>query len=178
MVENNEPAEKFTELPEKYLERVNKLLSPGEKIEFSLRCILATHAQGMNIGTYGAGAAGEQLGHPWMVITNQRLMLVSKGLISFEDRQFRFDQISSVEIKQGLLEDHLIITGMGVNEDWTFWKKIRNHTLKGVQILQSKINQRTQGSSTGQQDPVTELKMRLVRGEITPEEYEKLKSIL
>lgn len=84
MVENDEP-------PEKYLVRVHKLLSPGEKIEFSLRSILATHSQGMNVRAHGAGAAGEQMGHPWMVITNQRQMIVSKGLISFEERQFRFE---------------------------------------------------------------------------------------
>ncbi|MCL4322974.1 MAG: PH domain-containing protein [Candidatus Thermoplasmatota archaeon] len=180
MVENNEPPEKFTELPEKYMERIQKMLSPGEKIEFSLRCILATHSQGMNVRAHGAGAQGDQMGHPWMVITNQRLWIVSKGLISFEERQFRFEQISSVEIKQGIIEDHLIITGMGVNEDWTFWKKLRNQTMKAIQILQAKINQRAQGSGSGnvQQDPLTELKLRLVRGEITQDEFEKLKSMI
>ena len=181
MVEDeNEPIPKFTELPEKYRERLNKILSPGENIEYSLRCIAGTHAQGMNVRAYGGGAAGEQLGHPWMVITNQRLLLVSKGLLSFEERQFRYEQISSVELKQGILEDHIIITGMGVNEDWTFWKKLRDHTTRGVQLLQMKINQRAQGqsASAGPQDPLTELKMRLVRGEITPEQYEKLKSLL
>lgn len=178
--EENEPIPKFTQLPERYMERLSKVLSPGENIEFALRCIVGTHAQGMNVRAYGAGASGEQLGHPWMVITNHRLMLVSKGLMSFETRQFRYDQITSVEMKQGILEDHLIITGMGVNEDWTFWKKIRDYTTKGLQILQNKINQHVQGQGggSGTQDPLTELKMRLVRGEITPEQFEKLKSML
>lgn len=179
MVEGeNDPPSKFTELPEKYMERIRKILSPGENIEFSLRSIAGSHAQGMNARAFGGGAAGTQAGHPWMVITNQRLMLVSKGLMSFEERQFRYEQISSVELKQGLVEDHIIITGMGVNEDWTFWKKIRDHTMHGVQILQGKISQRSQPQSTGQQDPLNELKMRLVRGEITPEQYEKLKGLL
>ncbi len=179
MVEGDEPVSKFTELPEKYHERIGKILSPGENIEFTLRCIAGTHSQGMNARAYGGGASGEQLGHPWMVITNQRLMLVSKGLLSFEERQFRFDQISSVELKQGIMEDHIIINGMGVNEDWTFWKKIRDHTMHGVQLMQAKVNQRSQPqAASSPQDPLTELKMRLVRGEITPEQFEKLKGLL
>lgn len=178
--EENEPLPKFTQLPEKYMERLSKMLSPGENIEFSLRCIAGTHAQGMNMRAFGSGASGEQLGHPWMVLTNHRLMLVSKGLMSFETRQFRYDQITSVEMKQGILEDHLIITGMGVNEDWTFWKKLRDYTTKGLQLIQNKINQHLQKQGAGgvTEDPLTALKMRLARGEITPEEFEKLKALL
>ena len=181
MVEGeNEPIPKYTDLPEKYVERLRKVLASGENIEYSLRCIAGTHAQGMNVRAFGGGSSGEQIGHPWMVITNQRLLLVSKGLMSFEERQFRYDQISSVELKQGIMEDHIIITGMGVNEDWTFWKKLRDFTTKGVSLLQVKVNQRLQPQQavSSQADPLTELKMRLVRGEITPEEFEKLKGLL
>ncbi len=180
MVEADEPPSKFTQMPEKYVERVTKLLSPGENIEFSLRCIAGTHAEGMNVNAFRGGEQGTQLGHPWMVVTNHRLLLVSKGLISFEERQFRYDQISSIEMKQGIMDDHLIITGMGVNEDWTFWKKIRDHTQKAVQLIQAKVNQRTspQAAAAAPADPLAELKLRLVRGEITPEQFEKLKALL
>jgi hypothetical protein len=82
----------------------------------------------------------DQLGHPWMIITNQKLFLVSKGLMSFETRTFRFDQISSVEMQQGILSDKLVIKGLGVSEVWEFRRGLRQWTVKAATYLQEKIN--------------------------------------
>ena len=189
--DSQEPENRFTELPEGVLKRVKKVLLPGEEIEFSLRAIVGSHSEGssvgvqtgkiFNVGMSSPGPGTQQIGHPWFVITNQRLMLVSKGIISFEMRQFRFDQISAVEIQQGLIEDKLIVSGMGIGEVWVFRRRVRGITLKAVQYLQSKIGpgqQTASRSPSSQADPLNELKLRLARGEISTDEYNRLKDVL
>ncbi len=187
--EENEPIGRFTTLPEGILVRLNKQIMQGEKIEFSLRSVVGSHSEGAFAGVkpgFSFGSArsrnikNEQIGHPWMVITNQRLFLVSKGLISFETRVFRYEQISSVELQQGILSDKLLIQGMGVSEVWEFRRKLREMSEKAARYIQEKINIPLQGKGSGGSaaDPVNELKVRLARGEITADEYNKLKDML
>lgn len=185
----DEPDSKFMELPQKAMEKFQPMLLPGERIEIALRGIAGTHDEGgMAVGGMRGIQTnrGEQIGHPWMVITSQRLFLLSTGLISFESRQFTWDKINSIEFQQGIVEDRLIITGMGVNEVWTFWKKLRQSTQQIVQTVNQKIAAAGEqsrhviidGGAVQKQDPLAELKMRLVKGEITAEEYQKLKTVL
>ena len=123
--EQNEPLSKFTTLPERISVRLHKQLMPGEVIEFTLRSVVGSHTEGGFGGvkpgfSFGSARSGnvqnDQMGHPWLIITNQRLILVSKGLISFETRTFRFDQINSVELQQGILSDKLLIQGIGAGD--------------------------------------------------------------
>jgi hypothetical protein len=187
--EENEPVSKFTTLPERITSRLDKQLMPGEIIEFSLRSVIGSHTEGGFGGVkpgFSFGSArsrhvqNEQVGHPWMVITNQRLILVSKGLISFETRTFRYDQINSVELQQGILSDKLLIQGMGVSEVWEFRHKLRELSEKAAKYLQDKINRSVQakGAPASSGDPINELKIRLARGEITMDEFNKLKDVL
>ena len=187
--EENEPVSKFTTLPERITSRLDKQLMPGEIIEFSLRSVIGSHTEGGFGGVkpgFSFGSArsrhvqNEQVGHPWMVITNQRLILVSKGLISFETRTFRYDQINSVELQQGILSDKLLIQGMGVSEVWEFRHKLRELSEKAAKYLQDKINRSVQakGAPASSGDPLNELKVRLARGEITMDEFNKLKDVL
>lgn len=170
---------KYTVMPEKALGKVQQVLQPNEVIEFALRGIGATHSQGMNVRR---GDQGTQVGHPWFLVTNRRLLLASTGLMSFETRSFTWDQLNSVELQQGIMDDHVVITGMSSTENWTFWKKVRPLTLQAVQLAQKLIDQSRnrpqQAAAPAQADPVAELKMRLVRGEITEEQYNKMLSIL
>ncbi len=185
---SDEPDSKFTELPQKVMEKFRPMLLPGENIEVALRGIGGSHVEGsMAVGGMRGmqTTRGDQIGHPWLVVTNQRLFLLSTGLISFESRQFTWDKISSIEFQQGLVEDRVIITGLGVNEIWTFWKKLRQTTLQVVQAVNQKIAGAAEQArhvvidgGAQKQDPLSELKMRLVRGEITAEEYQKLKTVL
>lgn len=187
--EENEPISKFTTLPERISSRLDKQLMQGEIIEFSLRSIVGSHTEGAFGGvkpgfSFGSDKSrhveNEQVGHPWMVITNQRLILVSKGLISFETRTFRYDQINSVELQQGVLSDKLLIQGMGVAEVWEFRRKLRTLSEKAAKYIQDKINKsiQTKVSPASPADPLNELKMRLVRGEITTDEFNKLKDTI
>jgi hypothetical protein len=178
---------KFTVMPEKIQKKVQQVLQPGETIEFSLRGIGASHVQGGNVAggfrNPARGDEGEQAGHPWFLVTNRRLMLASTGLLSFETRTFTWDQLNSVELQQGVIDDHVIINGMSTVENWTFWKKLRPLTIQAIQLAQKKIDEsRNRGQAPASQatasDPVAELKMRLVRGEITEEQYNRMLSIL
>jgi hypothetical protein len=209
----SEPASRSTTLPTRIMIKLQKQLQPGEVIEFSLRSIVGSHTEGAFGGvkpglSFGSDRSGnvqnDQLGHPWMIITNQKLFLVSKGLMSFETRTFRFDQISSVEMQQGILSDKLVIKGMGVSEVWEFRRGLRQWTVKAATYLQEKINRAIHtktvaanptpativpvsvvipapaqpAATVGQSVPMEVLKSRLANGEITPEEYERLKAMI
>ena len=209
----SEPTSRSTTLPTRIMIKLQKQLQPGEVIEFSLRSIVGSHTEGAFGGvkpglSFGSDRSGnvqnDQLGHPWMIITNQKLFLVSKGLMSFETRTFRFDQISSVEMQQGILSDKLVIKGIGVSEVWEFRRGLRQWTVKAATYLQEKINRAvhakavaaapatatvipvsvvvpvtSQPASTPEKsDPMEDLKRRLANGEITSEEYERLKMIM
>lgn len=153
------------------MRKLDRILGKGEKIELSLRAIVGTHTEGLNVGAAG----GKQLGHPWMIITERRLLLASPGLISFEVRQFRRDGITSVELQQGLVRDRIIINGMGIREEWTFWRKLRDFTEKAVSIIQNDEYDRDGSVDTKSADPLSELKVRLARGEISETEFDSLK---
>ncbi|MBX8632499.1 MAG: SHOCT domain-containing protein [Thermoplasmata archaeon] len=177
---------KFTVIPEKIMKKVQQVLQPGESIEFSLRGIGGSHTEGGNVaGGFrkpARGDEGEQMGHPWFIVTNKRLLLASTGILSFESRSLAWDQLNSVELQQGIIDDHVIINGMSAVENWTFWKKLRPVTLQAVQLAQKKIddsrNRVQQPSQAQASDPITELKMRFVRGEITEEQYNRMLNLL
>lgn len=161
---------KFLQMPEKVERKFTQSLAPGETVQFQLRA--------HEIRSLG-GQTMAEIGHPWFVITNQRLLLVAPGLTRFQVRTFKFDQINSIDFQQGLVEDLITIRGIGVNEIWAFWKNLREVTQKGYQLLQSRSQRQPSGQGQATPaDPLTELKMRLVRGEITIEEFNKLKDVL
>lgn len=176
---------KFTQIPEKAMKKVQQVLQPNETIEFALRGMGASHVEGGNVAggirAPARGNEGSQIGHPWFIVTNRRLLLASTGLVSFESRTFMWDQLNSIELQQGIIEDHVIITGMSAAENWTFWKKARPLTIQAVQLAQKMIDQSRQAPAAAPAaaaDPIAELKMRLVKGEITEEQYNKTLSIL
>lgn len=208
----SEPTSRSTTIPTRIMIKLQKQLQPGEVVEFSLRSIVGSHTEGAFGGvkpglSFGSDRSGnvhnDQLGHPWMIITNQKLFLVSKGFISFETRTFRFDQISSVEMQQGILSDKIIINGMGVSEVWEFRRGLRQWTVKAATYLQGKINRAVHAKAVAatpaatvvpvsvvvpvsqapvataeKSDPMEDLKRRLANGEITSEEFERLKAII
>ncbi len=178
---------KFTDIPEKVKAKIQQVLQPNEVIQFALRGMGLSHTQGGNVaGNFRAPARGDegsQAGHPWFLVTNKRLLLASTGLMSFESRSFAWDQLNSIELQQGIIDDHVIITGMSAVENWTFWKKVRPLTLQAVQMSQKFIDEARNkpavvAAAAPPSDPINELKMRLVRGEITEEQYNKMLSIL
>ncbi|MHB8397152.1 MAG: PH domain-containing protein [Thermoplasmataceae archaeon] len=171
--------EKFLVLPSNYAARASKYMQPGEHIELSLRSWGLTHIEGSNTGIRGGFLAGtskgKQMGHAWLIITNQRLMMISKGLISFQIKTFQFSNISSVVVEEGIMDDKFIVLAMGTREIWIFRKKVREYTQKAMIMLQNRISQKPYGSSGGGSDPLSELKLRLVRGEITQQQFDELK---
>ena len=81
----SEPASRSTTLPTRIMIKLQKQLQPGEVIEFSLRSIVGSHTEsafgsvkpGLLFGSDRSGnVQNDQLGHPWMIITNQKLFLV------------------------------------------------------------------------------------------------------
>lgn len=172
--ENDDPSlEKFTRIPDRILRKVEKMLAQGENIEVSVRAIVGTHIEGVNVGA----ATGRQAGHPWLILTRRRVILASPGLISFELRQLRRDSITSVELQQGVMRDRIIINGMGLREEWLFWRKLRDVTQNLVSRIQNDIAMPGVANipAADTPDPISELKLRLARGEISETEFDSLK---
>ncbi len=165
--------ERFTVPPARVTKKISSMLSSGEKIELSVRAIAGTHVEGINVGS----VTGRQMGHPWLLITTGRVILASPGLMTFELRQFRRDTITSVELQQGVVRDRIIINGMGLREEWVFWRRLRNFTEKAVSMMQNDVSGGAAGTAA-QGDPISELKLRLARGEITETEFDSLRDKL
>ncbi len=169
---------RFVEMPESYMMRLRPYLQTGEVIEASLRSWGFTHFEGSNINVRGSGR-GRQYGHAWLVITNMRLLMVSKGFISFEVRTFQFKQLSSIEVQEGVMDDVLILSGIGVKERWVFRRKVRDLTKALSIVIQNRITHATDRlSAPAETDPLKALKLRLAKGEINEEEFENLKRLL
>lgn len=166
------------DMPESYLLRLRPYLQPGEVIEASVRSWGLTHFEGSNINVRGS-SRGRQYGHAWLVISNMRLLMVSKGFMSFEVRTFQFRQLSSIEIQEGVMDDVLILSGIGVKERWVFRRKIRDLTKALSIVIQNRITHATDHpAASSETDPLKALKLRLAKGEINEEEFESLKRLL
>jgi hypothetical protein len=169
---------RFVDMPESYLLRLRPYLQPGEVIEASVRSWGLTHFEGSNINVRGS-SRGRQYGHAWLVISNMRLLMVSKGFMSFEVRTFQFRQLSSIEIQEGVMDDVLILSGIGVKERWVFRRKIRDLTKALSIVIQNRITHATDHpAASSETDPLKALKLRLAKGEINEEEFESLKRLL
>ena len=175
---------KTYELPEKVLRYFNDYLLPDENIELSLRGGWGMERRGTSIGpvaTGGFSGGGKNLGgHTWFVMTNKRLIITTKGLVTTDTRDFSYDKISSVDYEKGFLTDRLTIHAMSSVEDIFFFKDVISVSRKLPAVIRSRIRRAQKAEETGAvgEDPLHALKMRLARGEISKEEFEDLKRLL
>ncbi len=168
----------FVNLPEVFVTKLAPYMLSGENIEISLRSWGLTHIEGSNANVKGR-KQGRQYGHAWLIITNARLMIASRGPLSFEVRSFQFNQISSIEIQEGVIDDVLMISGLGVREIWVFRRKVRPLVKAISVVIQNRISKNgTTGIPNIHEDPLGTLKLRLARGEISEKEFENLRNLL
>jgi len=102
-----------------------------------------------------------------------------KILGRYEFEYVPIDQISSIHFNKGLISGRIHIT---VVNDEKVIKRVNNYAgLKMVELIEKQIDQiksANKSNSSGNADPLQALKMRLVNGEITIEQYEELRRIL
>lgn len=163
--------ERFINIPDRIRRKLDSMLSKAENLEISVRAIIGTHIEGANVNA----RSGRQTGHPWLLITTRRVLLASPGLLSFELRQFRRYSVTSVELQQGVVRDRITINGMGLREEWVFWRKLRSVTEKAVSMMQNDVSGRSHPDTGSVPEPLNELKLRLARGEISEIEFDSLK---
>jgi hypothetical protein len=111
-----------------------------------------------------------------LVCTTRRLLFyMPKILGRWEVEAAPLEQVSSVHYNKGMVSSRIHIT---VFNDEKVIKWIRNKDAKiMIDIIENKLkNIKNSGKNAG--DPLLELKMRLVKGEISKEEYLELKKIL
>lgn len=114
--------------------------------------------------------------------TDRRLIIRHPGLISHGDIQdFAYDQISSINLKKGMFSSQLIVSVPGLDSGGVPAMS-KDKAEKLHKIIREKIAEaKKQGGSTivqQKESPMDALKMKLVNGEISQEEFEKTKSLL
>lgn len=115
-----------------------------------------------------------------LVCTDQRLIFyMSKMFGRWEMEYAPIDQISSVAFNKGLFQGRIHVT---VINDEKVIKWVDNTAAQIiVGLIEKELDKIRAGKKTGganNVDPMKALQMRLVNGEITVEQYEKLKNIL
>jgi hypothetical protein len=176
------------ELPKKVSRYLHNYLLPDERIELSLRGGWGLERRGSQSGDKASGAflftsspiEKRPLGFSWFVITNRRLLITTKGVLTADTRDFSYDKISSIDYEKGILTDRLTIHAMSSVEDIFFYKDVASVSRKLLAIIRLRIDRATRKSAvnTVADDPLKILKMRLARGDISRQEFEDLKQLL
>lgn len=106
-----------------------------------------------------------------MILTNKRLIMWMRGLISSNIETIAYNEINHVESHQGLLSGDIILNIHGAKE--RFRDMIKNDTPIAAKILRTKIDEsKTLNlSSDKKEDPKIILQRRFALGEITKEQY-------
>jgi len=114
------------------------------------------------------------------VLTNKRLILTTKEMITTDTMDFSYDKISSVDYEKGLLTDRLTIHAMSSVEDILFYKDVVTVSRKLPAIIRPRVDREAKKTepSLASEDPLKTLKMRLAIGEISKAEFEYLKRLL
>ena len=118
-----------------HIEKADReILEPGEVL------LGAFHGQAMSDGGYGLTArykGGFSL-HDYMLVTDRRVVLWARGLVSGSTDGFRYEDISSVEEARGLLLGEIVLNIRGTKE------RLRSMVRADVPIAAKLIrNQRT-----------------------------------
>jgi len=137
--------------------------------------------------------------------TNKKIIIRNPTMLGLREsvEEIPYDQITSVKLENGLFSSSIVIRSPGLSElsrmgnssGLIAWGRSEEGQIdaipkdkaeKIVQIIKEKMekvklakeNQPSESVKTKQEDPLTILNRRLAKGEITIEEYGKLKSVL
>lgn len=117
--------------------------------------------------------------HDYLIVTNKRLIMWGRGLISKNVETFDYSKVINVQAHQGLILGQIELNVFGAKE------LFKNMQKSDVPIAAEMIKKRMDGAKetkigkdTETEDPLKILKMRYAKGDITKEEYTQMKKEL
>lgn len=70
------------------------------------------------------------MGSPWLILTNERVLILGKGLLTLDVREIPYEHIKSIDYEQGIFQDRLMILAHSSTEAIQFYSAERNFTQK------------------------------------------------
>lgn len=181
---NKEKEKLRMEIPDNIKKKLDTFLQGSEKIIYSYKGVMGTHVKGTRTSiassSKGFGAeSGTQWGSPWLVVTNERVLIIGKGLFSIDIREIPIENIKSIDYEQGILMDTLTLHAHSSIEGIQFHRIERKYTSKFPRLIKELMkNGSSQTKENNEEDPLKVLKLRFAKGKISKSEYEQIKKSL
>lgn len=122
-----------------------------------------------------------------IVVTHERIILCKPSTLGLKKQveDFRYHDMANFKVEKGILCGSIIIRQNFMSDDVVIDNLPKDQLDKVMKIVQEKIRLArtphpiTQTSASSQsQDPLTLLKTRFVKGEITQDQFEEMKRLL
>jgi hypothetical protein len=184
------PILKVFDLPEKIEKKLSTFLHDDENILYQFKGAFGTHQRWTDANTHSSAGltntsgAGGQWGSPWLILTNQRLIIIGKGVFTFDVREIPYEHIKSLDYEQGFLQDRLMVHAHSSTEAIQFLSgdrkvtsgipKIVNELMKKHKFSEEIKNEEYRSSA----DEIEKLYSLMKRGIISKVEFEKKKKDL
>ncbi len=152
------------ELPQKIEKKINFSLNNGERILYSFKGMWGTKRK--------------QYGSPWLILTNKRVFILGKGVLTFDVREIPYEQIKSLDYKESVIADTLTVFAHSSAEEIQFFPFDRKYTKQFLKIIKDLMRKDKHSSNDADEDSLKILKSRYAKGEITKEEFEEIKKDL
>ncbi len=165
-----------------WVDEISKRLRPGETVLLTTAARTEYDVQSAGVVTFRGGGIGLKL-LGLLVLTDGRAILFAKRpLHGFVVQEFPYDAVTMVEEMRGWTSSGMRIHAASAVRDLDLMPK--DDVPQAVQILQERMDaarrtrQAPPTAPSAGPSPLEALKLRLARGEISPEEYERLRKLL
>ena len=158
----NEQKEKLRmELPNGMLKKLDDFFHGGEEILYSFKGAFATHSRWTDssvrtssrlLNSGKVEGTGTQWGSPWLILTNQRLLIVGKGMFTLDTREIPYEHIKSIDYEQGFLQDRITILAHSSTEAIQFYSSDRKYTKKFPALIKEQISKNTKSNNSPKED--------------------------
>lgn len=172
------------EIPLLVKEELKKCLSKDEEILYSFKGLIGSHLPGVNssiqsgIATVGTAIRighGPMWASPWLIITEEKVIIVCVSLFSSDIKEFLIKDIESVDYAHTLTENTLTFHCVSSVGGIQFNSSDDKYASKFPQIIRDLIEKNVKSHKSNIDNPLSILKVRYAKGEITRKEYNQMK---
>ncbi len=164
-----------------WVDEIGRRLRPTETVLLATAARAEYDVQSPGVLTFRGGGIGVKL-LGLLALTNERVLLFAKRpLHGFVIQEFPYDGITMIEEMRGWTSSGIRIHAASAVRDLDLMPK--DDVAQAVQLIHEgteAVRRARQAAppAPASPSPIDALKLRLARGEITPEEYERLRRLL